>query len=366
MKIIRSAAFLGITLLLLPGCGEKDRRGSTALDAAIVPGADLAGEVEYSLLRKAPVFEILRGIRHDRDPLRAREDEERAVKLEETAGLGREDLQSLVFSADLDSADLSAAERGGEYRKLRAVLAASFRVNVTPAQVEAVLQAIAAENPGSVVKRERIEEREVFTVAEGPEALPFIFVALSSGGDTVFATLNADGMSEVFARESSGSAEKVPAAVTAYEAYLPEGSQFRTSVILPEGLRRTIGEKTEEWQQQASRNPGVGLILSFIAPFRKLAGFSVGTRFDEGLDIGMAADLAGEAEALQAGAILQTMLLPLLKARIARSSLVDPQSLEEKMRVSASGSVVSASLKLQESDLKALNQQTLRGASGPQ
>jgi hypothetical protein len=341
-------------LLLLTGCSGVSEGPEKVVEAAIVPGADILGRIDYGEYRASPAAETIRKQRLEQNPALVEAEEERVRKLEEATGVSPDDLRAILFSGDLDGIDISSPEPDSEYLKLNAVLAATFDGVLTAEQFEAGLKVIALEIPGSRVEEAEVGGRRVFSLFADGKAEPVLYGSLSLDGRTIFLTPNGRSMEGVFLREKEGRTESLSESLTTAERGLPEGSQFTTSFVLPEQLRRQIETRVSAAERQAMKNPVAGMILGFITPFRKLSSLSFGASFAEGAQLGAAADLGGESEAMQAVAILQTMVLPFLKARLAQGGGRSMEDLEGKLGVASSGPTLRLEVKLEAEDLKNL------------
>lgn len=345
---------LAFTIILLAGCsGGSDGPEKTAR-AAIVPGADIFGRIDYGSYRASAAAETIRNRRFEQNPALVEAEEERTRKLEEATGVKADDLRAILFSGDLDGIDLGSSDPEGEYLKLNAVLAATFDGTLTDEQFESGVKVIARESPGSSVEPTEVGGRRALAVLADGKGEPAFYGSLALDGRTIFLTPNRSSMEGAFLREKEGRAELLSESLAAVNRVLPEGSQFTTSFVIPEQLRRQIETRVSDFEGQAMKNPGAGMLLGFITPFRKLSSLSFGATFAEGAHFGAAADLAGESEAMQAAAILQTMVVPFLKTRLAQAGDRSMKDLDGKLGVASSGPTLQLEVKLGAEDLQNL------------
>ena len=340
--------------LLTPGCGEKAESSVASLDAAVVPGADFSGRIDYRTARKSPAVNTILRLREEKSPVAARADEEQAREFEAAAGFSRDDLLTVLFSGDVDGVDPGNPGKGESYREMNAVLAFAFDRALSREQLDAGLRALFTEDSQSRVEEGEVAGRKVFTVTNDGYSGPMLYAALSRDGRTIFFTPNAPSMEKVCSREEERRVEELPASLERVERFLPPKSQLKTSFVVPEPMRLKIEEELSSLEKDASKNPGMGMALGLMAPFRKISSLSLGVNFGEGLDFGLSADLEGEGEALQAATIVQTILLPLLKAKLSQQGGAAIDGIEEKISVSSSGPNLHFTVSLDPADLEAL------------
>jgi hypothetical protein len=348
------SAAAAAALLLLTGCTGASESPTKAVEAAIVPGADLLVRVDYQRYRTSPAAETIRNLRREQDPALMSAEEERARKLEEATGVSSDDLRAIFISGDLDGIDIESPDRDGEYLKLNAVLAVVFGRALTLEQFEAGLNVLALERPGARVEAALIGGRKTLTIVAAERAEPMLYGALSGDGRTIFLAPNSPSIEGVFLREGEKRAEVLSETLLAAEGELPKSSQLKTAFVVPEQLRRQIETRVSAVERQAMKNPGAGIIVAFLTPFRKLTSVSLGARFTEGVNLGVAADLAGESEALQAATLIQTFLVPLIKARLTQRNPGSLDDLDGKFSVASSGPKLRLEVNLKAEELKAL------------
>lgn len=340
--------------LLIQGCGERVESPVTALDAAVVPGADFAGRVDYLDARKSPAVGTILRVREENNPKDASAGENRTHDFKAAAGFSSDDLLTVLFSGDVDGLDPGSLGRGESYREMNAVLAFAFNRVLSQEQLETGLRTLFTDESRSRVEEGEVSGRRVFTVLSDSYRELVIHAALSRDGRTVFLTPNIPSMEKVFSREEERRAEELPEDLERVERFLPPKSQVKTSFVIPDPLRLKIEEALSSLEKDSSKNPGVGMALGLAAPFRKISSLSFGMNFGEGLDFGLSADLEEEEEALRAATILQTILLPLLKAKLSRQGGAAMDGIEEKISLSSSGPTLHLTLSFDQSDLEAL------------
>ncbi len=350
----RQASLAAAVLLavMAVSCG---REKGGALDAAVVPGADLAVTIDYREALASPLMGKGGTARSDGRGYAAAAGEESLRGIEQAMGIGREDLLRIRLSADLDPLDLSPGKEQEQFEKIDAVAVLAFGRTLTPRQLEEGVRFLAGSRvPAASVGRVEIEGRAVFTVAPsaGP-GYPVLHAALSREGSEVFLALNPASLREAFLREE-GDTLPLPEELKKAHDSLPEGSHLKSAMVVPGTVRGRIRENISKAEEKAAQNPALGLFLGVITPFRDLKSLALGSRLDEGIDVEISADLGGEEQAVQASAVLQTIVVPMLKARIARETGRRISDLDGKVALTSRGTVLNLSLRLEADDLEGL------------
>jgi hypothetical protein len=344
------AALVLLAVLALSGCTGGEGSLPPSLEAAIVPGADLTLYVGYREARStAAGGELSRRNGEGEGASR----ETRLQALEEAAGVGREELEAIYFTADLDGIDLDRMNDPAGAEKVDAVLAVTFSRGLGEDGLRAALETLAADDPGSKVSTEEVAGRTAVVIVPAGGG-PGVYTALSGDGKTVFATPNRRSLEGALVREGKKRPERVQAELAGVEGELPKDSQVKSALVIPPAMRKKIEELFAQAQAGTLQNPGSALFVSFAAPFRSIASLSGGAVFAEGLDLLIAADLGGAEQAQQATAIFQTIALPLLKARMAKDAGKNPTAMDDRVAVASRGGVVQLSVKLTASDIAAL------------
>jgi len=339
-----------LALLAVSGCSGGEGSLPRSLEAAIVPGADFTLYVGYREARTSPAggeFARRNGGGE------GSEQEMRLQALEEAAGVGRDELEALYFTADLDAIDLDRIDDPAGTEKVGAVLAATFSRPFGDDGLKAALEVLAADDPATQISTEEISGREAVVVVNSGGAGGEVYTALSKDGKTVYAAPNRWSLEGALARDGKKPAQ-VQAELATVEQELPEGSQVKSALVIPPAMRAKIEERFAKAQIGTLENPGSALFVSFAAPFRSITNLSGGAQFSEGVDVILSADLGGPEQAQQAAAIFQALALPLLKAKMAKEAGQNPVVMDDRVAVASKGGVVQLSVKLTASDIAAL------------
>lgn len=343
---------LAALCLFSAGCGEKGDSYS-ALDAVIVPGADLTVLVDYDAIRKSPAGTALLAQGDEDATGGADEKSEQELLLEKATGLTRDSILALGFSGDLDELDPDRAARDGDFGGLHAVTALLFDRVITEEQLEAGLEVLASEGGASELDNLLLDGRRTFTISRnGDESA--LYVALSKEGRAIYLAPNSDSIGATFGREELKKRTVLTPPLEALRSEMGEDLQFRSAFVMPATLRGTLDDRISDLEKGGAGNPGIGMILGLVTPFRGLTGLTMGARFSEGIDLSLTADLGGENEALQAATLLQTMVLPVIGARIFPPGGASGEGVD-RLTALSDGSRLMVTAKLEAADISALS-----------
>jgi hypothetical protein len=352
LKKLLPCALAAFSLLAFAGCSDRSGSSRRSLDAAVVPGADFSLSIDYGEVRRSPVAG---SIRKDAKEGHREYRETKIRELEAATGITRDDLEVILFTADVDDLDLDSSNSPEEAEKIDAVLALALGRAMTPEQLKAGLETLAEDGESATVAEGELRGRPIVSVRPAGVRGGGLFASLSSDGKTVFLTPSRASLEGVLSREEQGRTERYPGPLARVEGELSKESQVKSVLVIPGSLREKLEERFREAEAASLKKPGAAVILSFAAPFRSLTSLSLETEFTEILEISLAADLGGEEQARQAAALLQTLLLPLLKARMAERTGASPADLEGKITVGSAGPRLLITVRLEAEDVGALN-----------
>jgi len=352
LKKLLPRALAVCSLIILAGCSDRADSSRRSLDAAVVPGADFSLSIDYGDVRRSAVAgNIRKGAKEGHREYR----EERIRGLEAATGITRDDLGAVLFTADLDKVDLESASGPEEVGKVNAVLALSLARAVTPEQLKAGLEILAVDGGDAEVAEDELGGRPIVTIRPATARGGSLFASLSAEGKTVFLALSRASLEGVLSREEQGRAERYPEPLARVEEELSEEAQLKSVLVIPGSLREKLEERFRAAEAESLKKPGAAVVLSFAAPFRSLTSLSLETEFTDHLEVSLAADLGGEEQARQAATLLQTLLLPLLEARMAERTGASRADLEGKIAVASAGQRLLITVTLDAEDVGALN-----------
>lgn len=360
----RLGAGLAVALpLVLAGCGGSGPR--EALDAAIVPGADVVVRMELAALREAPIFAGLHGDEEAPDAATPADDSGEAPALDgrrflEVTGLEPDDVVTLVFSADLDPLDVDPGSARPELDRVPA--AAALRL-ARPLDLDTLEKAIlAAAPPAAAPTVTRLELSGVPALhveASGPEASK-VFLASVASGTILLVAAARDSLAGALDRTRSGEAAPLAGELERLVAALPAEAQTRVGFVVPQKFRDGLKARLEE------PPPELAAFAGFAAPFEDLQSLSLSVHADQDLTVVLAGDLGADEPAQQASAILGGLLGPMAKSALASALHREAAEVDDRLRVAAEGSALAITLRLTAEDLAALRAKPAETAAAPE
>jgi len=356
MENLRSSWALALcTALLAVGAegGEPGRETSTP-DAAIVSGADLVGRIDFGAMQSAPIVQKLEQAHKNE---RVRQVSEANRRFEEATGLKREDLRSIIFSANTGTFDANLPE-SERLEKVDGVIAIALAKPLTLERLTQGIQAMAADGPPPSVSRKKLAGRTVLLVRPSTPEQNAAYLATSRDGATIFLTLSETSLAVALAREHSGRYEVASASIVSAQAGMPADSQLRFAFVVPELLRSQI----RGGLNNAKDNPSAAMMEGFLRNFQNIRSLSLSVGLSQDMALHLAGDLGDTESAQQAAMMIQTMLAPMLKA--ALESRGTPTAIAESFRVAPEGSSLRLGLRLSAEDLDSLGSSVDPAAAG--
>lgn len=342
---------LGWLGLAAAGCQLDGETGTSpsALQAAVVPGADFVMRVDYRRMTESAVLENLATAEADQTPGPTAPND-RWAKFIETTGLGAESLREILVSMDLDSIDLaSGASRDERMENAEAVLGVSLDTPLTLEDIVAGVEAADADGGDAAAAIEETDDgqRLVRIEAQEENQTRIVYAATSSGGDTVYFSMNVTSVRRALDRERSGTPEPIPPSLETVETALSPEAQVRLTLLAPPSWRAKIRDQVDD------PSPSGGLAAGMLAPLKDLQSLALGMAFDADVKVELVGDLGNEEAAQQASAFLQMMVLPMIRSALAeRAGSGDADSL----RVGVEGTVLQLGLSLTEADIVAFRE----------
>jgi hypothetical protein len=179
-----------------------------------------------------------------------------------------------------------------------------------------------------------------------------MYCAPAKDEKTLFFTLNTASLQGALERVKSGTLESLSPDLASVENVLGEGSQIRIAFLLPETQRTKIREKIDELEAKSQEEPGAGMILGFVKPFRQIKSTAIGILLSNDIGITYSTDLGGEEEALQASTLIETMAFPWIKAGLANMTSPKPSASAESLKIEYDASVIKLSLTLNGEEIR--------------
>jgi len=338
----------------------------SALRAAIVPGADLVGKIDFRAIGKTPIIEKHRKSLEDKQSLEKQSRELAAFidKLKAATGLEDDDFVSFLFSCDVSKVNVDAVGSREKAESVDALAALDLDKPFGVSKMKSCISEIGGIAAASQVVDTRIGSRPAIKLCSTNASEPDLYVATSKDERTILFGMRAESLAAGLSRAASGKMAKLPSGVSAVATALPKGSQVMFTFVAPESLRATIKEQIAKVSAAAANDPGAAMSLSFISLFRNIQNLSFGIKFANDALVGLAADLGAEMEAQQTAAILQTMVIPMLQASMAQQSDPTASGIAQSIKVSSKGPAVRLSIRLTEEDLAAMSERAGQRGTG--
>ena len=357
MQTLRSSWALALCMALLAvgAEGSEPGREASTSDAAIVSGADLVGRIDFGAMQSAPIVQkVEQAYKNER----VRQVSEANRRFEEATGLKREDLHSIIFSANTGTFDATLPE-SKRLEKLDGVIAIALAKPLTLEQLTRGIQAMAADGPPPRISRKNLAGRTVLLVRPSMPEQNAAYLATSRDGATVFLTLSETSLAAALAREHSGRYQVASAPIVSAQASMPADSQLRFAFVVPELLRSQIRGGGLD---NAKDNPSAAMMEGFLRNFQNIRSLSLAVGLSQDMALHLAGDLGDTESAQQAAMMIQTMLAPMLEA--ALESRGTPTAIAESFRVEPEGSSLRLGLRLSAEDLDSLGSSVDPAAAG--
>ncbi|NKB23102.1 MAG: hypothetical protein GKR87_01655 [Kiritimatiellae bacterium] len=336
------------TSLLLYGCGNKPRPGSTpAIDAAIVPGADFLIRVKTKEILKTPF--VKEAIEKQKKKTAGLNGEQSEAFFNAT-GLTKEDIESLLISADTDNVYAEVKKGKNAFDHMNAVVAFGLGKPLTLEKLKSGL-ATMLEKEGAQISEIKINNAAAIHIQSPRPDAANVSIALSQDQKIVYATINQESLKEVLKREENGNVEKLSEALISVEKALPADPQVRMAFLASETIQQNIMEAINTNKD----NPGAAMMLGFIKLLQNLKSVSLGMTFHSGAELNMAADL-GEEEAQQASVLLNTMVIPMLQANLVKQT--GDETAADALKVEHDGTTLKMGFKITEKQMGLLSPAT--------
>jgi hypothetical protein len=328
---------------MLTGACNRNQGSERAIDAAIVPGAEVVARIDVQAIRAAPIIKKLAEARENAGNA---DSKAKLEKFQEATGLTREDVLAVVISADADSVDLANGMAPENLSHMTGVAAIELARPLDTDKLIEGLKAVLDDGGSTEISKIRIGESEAVFVESTKQDKSSAYAATSSDAKTVYLAFNKASLQAALQREKEGKMVNNPSGLQAIPG---ASSQASVAFVAPEGLREMIREQLSK----AKESPGAAMMEGFIAPFKDLRSVSIGVNCGTGMRLEIAGDLGQAQAATQVAALLQTMAMPMLKRLAVKSSGKMPSKLEDKFEVSVEGTVLRISMSFTGEDLGA-------------
>lgn len=327
--------FAGL-MLLSPWSFAND-----AVNAGMVENADVLMAIRMADMNESAFFKAME---QQQPPQMLEIKRERQAEFKRATGLGENDLDVIVVSADLSELTLEAMEDPEFATKLPAVMAMGLKKAITMDQLQAgisVMQRDLPESERATFSREQSGEVQLLAVSGPNLDLPGVnkaYAALSPDGKTVVMATSAEAVVTAMGRVSAGR----PGAPA--QGLLPvmrglANRQMQMALVLPENLRNLLSQNV---RAAMAEDPESAMMM---APFQNMRGLTVSAHATESMALSLNLDLGANESANQAMGMMQGML-PMLMMMGA------PPQLMQQLRPQVEGSVLKMNITVRPEDLQ--------------
>lgn len=309
----------------------------SAQRAGLVQGADMVVFARAAQLNQSP---FVKAMEAQLSPEERAERQAQQAKMLELTGLGEEDVESFMMSADLSGINPAAMDEAF-LNRIQVAAAVGLRKAVTLEQLEKAVEALKEETGGvgGVAARVQVGGQEVLRFSPGPgetwDGPQQMFAGISPDGKTVVLTINEASLSAALGR-AAGGPPAAPAAELGDALRGLANQHMAMALVLPQELRQQIQEQV---QMMAGADPMAGM---FIAPFAGVKSLVMAGRATETLNVRMALDIGNEMAAQQMAGMFTNMA----------GGLAGIGPVAQKLTARAEGTVMSLTGSLSPEDLK--------------
>ncbi len=322
-----------------------------ALEAGLVPGADFVVRVDFKSARRAPIFRTFKAMEENQPAtgnLPGAELADMGKELTKKLGITEDDLESIVFSVDLDSIKMGPMGPDPEsLNTVQGVLAVQLSKTLSAAQIKKALQDLAGAQSGAdaiKIAEDKIGKTDVLVLSSEKESDPPIYVA-APGGKTLYLGLNQASVKGAIGRANGHPAE-LEGALAGVMNSIANDAQLKLGFVIPKALKDLLANFTKD----AGTGPG-----AMLSSFKDIQSISLGVTLGRDMKLKLAGDL-GNADAASGVSSLLSMLKPQFKAAVAQQTGKSAEQIPDNaLTSSAQGSVLTISLTLDEGLLKAMN-----------
>jgi hypothetical protein len=311
-----------------------------ALFGGFVEGADFFMYVDADTISQAPIVKKMKDMR---SPEQIAEEKASSTKFQEITGLGENDLDTVAFSADLDTVDFENPEKT-DFNAVSGIMAMAIKKSITLQQLEAGAKAMMEQHDSADEAKLAIETREGIEFlsikpttpeADGPQE---VLIGLSEDGKTVLVSFNMKSLANGLGRIQSKKAAQ-PSADMATAIRAMQKEQLRTAFIFPKFV-------TDQIAEQAQANP-------MGAMFTSMKGMLFSATATDSLAFGIKMDMGNPQSAAQLSAMAQQMM-PMGIAQAGAMLPPDTAKILQKIKVGADQNFFSIDLDLTEADMKSI------------
>jgi hypothetical protein len=303
-------------------------------DIAIVSRADLVGTIDIQALAAAPIFTLASG-KHSISQAAAA----RNARIKMATGLTKKDILSAVFSCNTTSIKYTAPTRRQRLESLQGILAVQLAKPVTIAQIRQAIKLEYGSEERAGVSSITINGYPALVVKAPDKNNPDIFVAITPNKKVLLTALNAASLHAALQRSKTGNYIGEPRKLNRLRQSMPPRSQIKLGAIVPRWAQDMLTRQSKIMLQQSKQDPRMAAAASIPKLFENIQTISIGVLVSNDVLLTVAGDLNSRAAANQAGALIKTLLIPIMQAALQKNNNGNGNiDLTNQIKVRSSGS----------------------------
>jgi hypothetical protein len=336
-------------LLTLAGSAEA----LTATQASMVPGADFVATLDIKKVNEAPIVRKRRAA-DEANPDRSASGVwlAKAARFETATGITKDDVIAIAFSCDIDTANLEGETPQERVGGAIGILAIELAKPISIEKLKLALRLEYGSEQHAGVSEVAIGNGRGLKINASNEGDPDIYLAVAPEGHVLLTSFNVNALGEAQARLQSSGGLHEPSELAALRQTVAKQTQIQMACVVPAALRDSINAQIVALQDQAAQNPGLAIVAGIVKLFGGIKNLCAGVALAEDASITVAGDLGDPLAAMNASLLLDTMVIPMLQAKLLQTTGgATPPNLDEMAKVSAQDSTLEIRFKLSEAQI---------------
>ena len=339
--------------LLVSAMLSPSSHAMTARQIAIVPGADFLGNIAVREANASPIMKKRKAAKKAEGEQPSREQEARRVRFETATGLTEEDIISVAFSGDMDTANMKATTQRGRVGAMNGLAAVQLAKSISIDKLKQAIKLEYGSQDLAGVSDVTIGGQAGLKVNATKPGDPDVYLTITKNGRLVLVAFNAESLAAALKRSASKASVPEPANLARIRTILPERAQVQMACILPPSVRATMDDQIKTMSQQAAKNPGLAAVVGFARLFSGIQNLCIGVELAEEAQLSLAGSLGNAQSAQQASILLETMIIPMIQASMMRNQTpgTPPPNLDNMVSVRTKDTALQVRLRLTEEQM---------------
>jgi hypothetical protein len=337
-----------------------------AIEAAIVPEADIVGTLNVKSANNSAIVKMLSAEgTNENDPANGTM-LAKAARFEAATGITADDVVSVAFSCDIDTAKLDATTPNERVSNMNALLAVQLAKPITIDKLKLALKLEYGSEASAGVTEVTIGATRGLKINATTPTDPAIYLTIAPGGNILVASFNAEALESMQQRIATGALAQESDVLTVLDKGTRRSAQIRTVFKVPASVRANIRTRIADMQEQVATNPGMAIGVGIARLFRGIKSISGSMHLGEDAYVSLTGDLGSAEDALQASMLLDTFVVPLLQVKLTQSGLLaGSPSLGNLSSVTANASQLKINFKIPGAQLISNAQSPAAATAGP-